>query len=215
MCSCHPRMRALVLIIVGACAGEDGVAEPVPSCTDGIVGDLDAPPEVEILVRDADGNARLAEDMEPIDLILPPQGGKVLLVAPRVRNMDACSMRVTATLRDECTNRILGLEARPLRFAPTDDGWAVPVNPQLVSNWSNVPACPSAAAVRDIEGEPYLLTITVEDSDGRTASASRRVVPTCAEAEHLERCLCECDGSYRLGEICTPDDDSEVTAVCS
>jgi hypothetical protein len=206
--------RALILILASACGGDDGSSEPIASCEDGFVGDADAAPEVEILVRDVGGGARVAEDLEPVDLILPPQGGKVLLVAPRVRNMDACSLRVTATLRDECTNRILGIEARPLKLAASGDGWAVPVNPQLVSNWSNVPACPTAAAVRDVEGEPYLLTITVEDAQGRTASTSQRIVPTCAEPENLERCLCECDASYRLGEVCAPDDDSSVTEVC-
>lgn len=203
--------RSLILIVVVGCSGETEM-ETSPTCDEGIVGDLSATPEVEIVVRDASGNTRLAEDMMPVDLIVPPQGGKVFLVAPRVRNMDTCSLRVTATLRDECTNRILALEARPLRFAADADGWASPVNPHLISSWSNVPACPTAAAVRDVEGEPYVLTITVEDDQGRGASVSRHVVPTCAEGD--ERCLCECDASYRLGETCAPDDDSVVAEAC-
>ena len=207
-------MRALVLIAASACSGSEEGIEPEPSCTDGFVGSFDAAPEIELIVRDVDGSSRIAADMDSIDLIVPPQGGKVMLVAPRVRNMDTCSLRVTATLRDECTNRILGLEARPLRFEPASDGWAVPVNPQLVSNWSNVPACPTAAAVRDVEGEPYLLTLTVEDGEGRTASVSRRIVPTCSEPENFERCLCECDANYRLGEVCDADDDASVGEVC-
>ena len=205
------RMRALLLIVAASCSADNEPPDS-PSCVESFVGDPDALPEVEMIVRDATGSARVATDMDPVDLIVPPQGGKVLLVAPRVRNMDTCSVRVTATLRDECTNRVLGLEARPLRFAASDDGWAAPVNPQLLSNWSNVPACPTAAATRDVEGEPYSLTITVEDSDGRTATVSRRIVPTCGE--DLERCLCECDGSYKLGETCAPDDDSSVTEAC-
>ena len=202
--------RSLILIVASACSAE--IMETAPICADDVVGDLSAAPEVEIVVRDAAGNVQLAEDMMSVDLIVPPQGGKVFLVAPRVRNMFTCSLRVTATLRDECTNRILALEARPLRFAPAGDGWASPVNPSLISSWSNVPACPTAAAVRDVEGEPYLLTITVEDSRGRSASVSRRVVPTCPDGD--ERCLCECDASYRLGETCAPDDDSVLAEAC-
>lgn len=207
-------MRALLSIAAAACGAADEPVEP-PSCMDGFVGDPGVAPEVEMIVRDADGSSRAASDMDPVDLILPPQGGKVMLVAPRVRNMDTCTLTVTASLRDDCTNRILGIEARPLRFELGADGWAVPVNPHLVSNWANVAACPSAAAERDIEGEPYTLELTVEDGQGRVATVSRRVVPTCAEAEHLERCLCECDGNYRLGETCAPDDDGGGSGGCS
>ena len=215
MCSTDLRMiewRAWALIVFAACGGDDGVTTEA-SCTD-FAGDPNELPQVEMIARGADGSSHVAQDMDAVDLILPPQGGKVFLVAPRVRNMSTCSLRVTATLRDECTNRIIGLEARPLRLTPAADGWAEPVNPQLASSWSNVPACPSAAAVRDIEGEPYMLTLTVEDGEGRSASVSRRIVPTCAEADNLERCLCECDANYRLGEACAPDDDSGVFGGC-
>jgi hypothetical protein len=204
----------VMFFVLAACGTDDAELEPMPTCA-GFEVAPDGPPELEIMVRDVEGNTRVASDMEPVDLMLPPQGGKVMLVAPRVRNMNACSLWVTASLRDNCSGRILGLEARPLRFAPTADGWAEPINPDLVSNWSNVPACPTAAAERDVEGEPYELTITVEDANGISVSASRRIVPTCAEAENLERCLCECDANYRLGETCAPDDDHDVTEGCS
>lgn len=194
------KIGALALVLVYGCSNEHVAGDPCEIVTG------EGAPEVEILVRDIDGDVRVAEDMTPVDLMLPPQGGKVMLVAPRVRNMSGCSMRVTTSLRDECSGRIIGLEARPLRFVPGTDGWAEPIDPHLVSNWSNVPTCPSAAADRNIAGEPYTLTVTVEDDEGRSATASRTIIPTCAEPENLDRCSCECSANYRLGEACVIDE---------
>lgn len=170
-------------------------------------GDPSAAPELSILLRQPDGNLVFAKEGSTAPLIKPPQLGKVIFVGARARNLDICGLKVTASLRDECTGRILGLEGRPVTLQPDADGWAVPRNPLDIANFSNLPACPTAAATRDVEGESYLLRLRVEDRKGRKAEAKLHVVPVCAEPEVEGECKCECDGHYILGEPCTAEPD--------
>jgi hypothetical protein len=143
----------------------------------------------------------------PVPLIQPPQGGKVLLTGVRAHNMNGCGLIITASLRDPCTNRIIALEQRPVTLTPDGAGALIPKDPTLLNNFSNIPACPSVGAERDIEAEPYLLRITAEDAGGRTATTALEIVPTCAEPDFEEQCKCECDGNYILGQVCTPEVD--------
>lgn len=133
-----------------------------------------------------------------------------MFISARARNINVCPLQILASLRDECTGSILSREERPIVLEPTGDGWAEPRQPMEISNYSNLPTCPRAAAMRDMEGEPYLLRLRVEDEAGRVAEASMRITPYCAEPDRLERCLCECDSDFVLGEMCAPDVDSGV-----
>jgi hypothetical protein len=195
-------MRAIALLSL-LCAG---CPEDVPLCS-GFVGDRTLPVEVELVTRD-EGIPRLIAEGDEVPLIQPPQGGKVVFASVRARNLDTCALRVNASLRDTCTNRILALEGRPINLRRADDGWAYPADPTDLNNYANVAACPSEAARRDIEGEPYRLRISVLDSGGRTAEAMRMVVPVCgAEPELAQTCTCECGAGYETGEVCQPEPD--------
>lgn len=173
------------------------------ACESNFVGDPSAEPEMEIVHRTADGALVSAVAGGAVELFAPPQGGQVFLTAARIRNVDACGLRIEGAFRDDCTNRILGLDGRPFLVRETEDGWLEPMSPTSLSSWANVPACPTAAATRAVDGEPYTLTVTVTDIAGRRVSRSMPVVPTCDDAS--ERCLCECSQGYALGDRCEGD----------
>ena len=192
--------------LLAACAVWTATAcgDDVSECA---FGDPDAPLELAIVYRTLDGESVDVVDGAAVPLIQPPQGGKVLMVGARVRNVDACMVQLTASLRDECTGRIVALEQRPVILADRGDGWGEPADAVRLDDFANVPACPSAAAERDIEGEPYLVKVRVEDGAGRSAEAELTVVPECAEAANEQQCKCECDGAYVLGQACEPEVD--------
>jgi hypothetical protein len=176
-----------------------------------VIGDRALDPEIELVFRTADGQLADLVAGGEVPLIQPPQGGKVVLVGVRARNVDGCGLQLTASLRDPCTDRIIGLESRPVNLRAGADGWGEPSQPAELSDYANLAACPSAAAVHDIEGEPYLLRIRVDDGDGREASAEAMIVPVCAEPELVDQCKCECSFDYVLGDPCVPEIDGGPT----
>lgn len=193
--------RAALLCLMAAACGDDAPEE----C---FVGSRDAGPEVAIVLRQVDGTVVEATPGGPAPIIKPPQGGKVVFVGARARNLDVCGLQVTSAFYELCGNKVVGgVDHRPLNLEPGDDGWAVPKNPVQIGNWANVPLCPDARATKDVEGEPYRLVLVLEDRKGRVAQAEIQVVPTCAEPELLEECKCECDGNYVLGQQCVPEPD--------
>jgi hypothetical protein len=121
----------------------------------------------------------------------------------RARNLDGCRATLSASVHDACDDAIVSAERRPTRLDPVD-GWGIP------RNMSYVPIlqmCPNAAATRDLEGEPYIVHLAVEDADGRRAEAAPiTVVPTCLD----DTCLCQCDTEYIVGEpdSCAPEADA-------
>jgi hypothetical protein len=177
-------------------------------CTGGLdcaIGNPSAAPELTLVTRTVEGRlAPLAAGGE-IHLIKPPQGGEVVLVGARARNV-ACVVQVFASLRDEASGRIAGSEGRPVKLTPTADGWGEPEHPAEFSNYANVPACPSGnmALRKNLHGEPYLVRLRLEDR-GRSAEATARVTPICAEPGLADKCRCECGANYVLGQSCAPD----------
>lgn len=170
------------------------------------IGDLAQPLELEIVHQDRDGNLVRTQPGAEVPLIIPPQGGHVLFIGARARNLD-CEIDLTVSLRDECDKSVIAVEQRPATLAIGSDGWGEPAFPAHPTHYGNLPACPQAAASRDIEGEPYLLRLVVEDLDGKKGEASLEIIPTCGAAKR-EDCLCECDKDFVLGGPCAPDTDS-------
>jgi hypothetical protein len=213
-------MRALVVgplfFVVGAACEPPVVdAGPEAGCA-GFFGDEDAEPVVELYQRTLDGGIVPIAEGGEVPLILPPQGGKVILVGVRAKNVDLCALSITAAVHDECTavdggfGRIVGREGRPLHLEAADDGWAYPIAPDTLTNWANVPMCPNTAFPRDMDGEPYLLRIRIVDGSvtpRRTALAEAHITPVCAEPRNLAECQCQCDKDYVLGQQCGDDAD--------
>jgi hypothetical protein len=163
---------------------------------------LDAPLEIEVVYRTADGQLRTAAEMEEIPLLQPPQGGKVLFIGVRARNAEGCTLTITTALVDRESGAVVALERRPILLEPDSRGWIQPAQPEAIINYSNLPACPRASLDRSIEGEIYHLRVAVEDRRERRAEATLRIVPRCGEPELSSRCQCECSRDYVLGSSC-------------
>jgi hypothetical protein len=190
-------------------AAGDGAAEDAAdggSTTSCPIGDPSQPIEMMIVDRTVNGSIEITQDRVP--LILPPQGGKVIFVGVRATNLDGCPIIITASLSDICDQSIIQLDMRPVTLEATGDGWGEPKQPAEIINYSNLPACPAAAATRNIQGEPYALTVQIQDKTGRTAAKSLQVTPFCAQSEIYNDCLCECTKGAVLGATCPANFDA-------
>lgn len=210
-------MRPSLLCLVRSAALVFVAASPLLACSDDpktgcFVGDPSKPPELVMIHMTPAGSFVETVANGEVPLIQAPQGGKVLFVGARARNIDGCPVRISASLRDECNNGLLALEQRDVTMKLAADGWLEPEDPAQISNYSNLPACPRAAAARNIQGEPYLLKVRLEDRAGRTAESVLKVTPTCAQPELLDQCVCECDAKYILGDSCGAPYDAGVPA---
>ena len=179
------------------------------------VGDPNADPIIEAVFRDVNGEMKPIVAGGNIPLILPPQGGKVMFVGVRAKNVDGCPVDISTSIRDTCSNAIIALERRPVTLNETSDGWLEPLQPNELTNYSNLPACPRANLERDIHGQPYVLTIRITDKDGRMAEQQIEVVPFCSEPEFMDRCMCECRNDFTLGDDCMGErPDSGAGGIC-
>lgn len=191
--------------LASSCARAELTDEQSQERADCFVGDPNAPLEVEPIYRTVAGEMAPLADGGDVPLILPPQGGKVFLVGVRARNLDVCSVRISAAVIDDCGGRVVARDGRPVFLVPDADGWAVPRQPHELSDYANVPACPSFGTDRDVNGEKYRLVLSIVDGGGRTVDLERQVVPICAEPQFAAQCECECDRSYILGRACEPE----------
>lgn len=134
--------------------------------------------------------------MEP-----PPQGGFVMYIGARARNVDACGIELTGTLRDPDTLALLGRDGRNTDFVKTPDGWAQS-DARDNSNEANVNACPAVVG-KDRPGGEFLMEMTVIDREKRTATVSHRVKLACDPAldpAYAAECACECLAGYTPGK---------------
>ena len=198
------KSRAAIIATTLACSNGSSDIDARVACP---IGDLTLEPEVEIIHRDLSGRLTLTSSMAIIPMTLTDQGGHVLFAGVRAKNVDGCELRLTATMRDQCNNMILSRELREVTLEQQANGWGEPVFPDQATNYANVQVCPRVAAERDIEGEPYRLTIEIADYDGRRASVSTFVVPTCKDDEYNGFCLCECDVDFEVGGSCSAEGD--------
>jgi hypothetical protein len=136
----------------------------------------------------------------------------VIFVGVRARNLDACALQITASLRDPCTNQIVGFDDRPIDLIAAPDGWGEPRASADIASFANLPACPNAAASRDIHGQPYVLEVEIRDRAERTASASVPVTPFCADPNV---CPCECRSGALRGQACNPSGPPAPAPACA
>ncbi len=167
--------------------------KPVMRCP---IGDISAPAELQIVHQDANFSVVETQPMAEVPLIAPPQGGWILLLGVRAKNIDGCQANLTAALVDPCDNQILQFDGRPTHLDMGADGWGV----SSLTTFSNLPVCPQFTTSRDLDNVPYMITVIIEDADGQKATASLTVVPTCSPDSPL--CFCECDRDYVMGSQC-------------
>jgi hypothetical protein len=187
-----------ILSALAACggSGEPSMLAPCP------IGDPSASPEIEIVSRDMSGMVTKTSTDSSVPLFIPPQGGWVALVGVRAKNVDGCSLTVTASLRDPTTNRIVSLEERPVHLVVSQDGWGEPERPDLLDNFANLPGCPNATLSRKLFDEAYELKLRILDRRGKQAQSKERVFVVCGDPGHLRECQCQCRPDYVLGESC-------------
>lgn len=196
-----PVVPALALVACSSSDGDgSGAAGPGgagPACP--LVGQADSEMVVRAAMHDVDGAIRLLEDGDSVPLLLPPQGGRVLLVGVEAEHLVPCGVRLEATIRDpdggaeRTDTRLVDLMADGAR-ARSVDGDATTV--------SHVPMCPNQWTDGDLYGRPLELTISVTDAEGRTGATSLSVVPECAEPEHEAECTCFCSAGYEPSAGC-------------
>jgi hypothetical protein len=132
----------------------------------------------------------------------PPQGGSIVLVGARARNLDPCGVMLTVGLRDTQTQQVR-LDARTvnLQTSTAAPDW-VETSSQL-AGMANVPVCPNQWASTDIFGHVFQLEVTVEDSARRRAMKTLQVTPACSTDPTLpSTCPCQCAAGYKLGQTC-------------
>lgn len=175
--------------------GQVDVYEP-PPCSP-VIGDLSQPIEVVPLtvVRHTNQEAEL-HDGDDLPLIPPFQGGFILLLGGKVRNLDGCNAQVTASLRDPTSGQVVGLEQRPSALLIGDDGWGHPWG-TLEYTLANVAVCPNFASTRDVQDQPWQVEVRYETPDGRSATVTRAVTPRCEPGD--VDCVCMCDADFTGG----------------
>lgn len=153
------------------------------------------PAEIQIIHQDANSAIIETQPMGQVPLIAPPQGGWVVLLGVRAKNIDP-QANITTALVDACDSQLIQIDMRPTRLDAGADGWSQ----SSLTTFGNLPVCPQLTATRDLHDVPYIIKVSVEDADGQKATASLTVVPTCPV--EASRCTCECDRDYVVGNEC-------------
>lgn len=208
---------AAVLVCVPGVASCEPETPSEPSC---FFGERGAPLEAELVYRSRTGESVLLEDGGAVPLTVPPQGGHVMFIGVRARNLDMCRATLSAAFHDGCTasegnhGRIVGREGRHVTFEARSDGYAWPKDPQFIDNFANIPACPNFASTRDVDDERYLVRVRLTDEvDERFVLVEAHIVPECEAGD--DACRCTCDRAYVLGSACGEDivnDDEDPAA---
>ncbi len=181
----------LSAVVTVGCGG-DGEPEPEP-CP---IGDLSAPAEAELFFLDPNNEVIALTATAEVPLMIPPQGGWIVLVGVRARNLDGCSSTLTTALVDNDNGQILKVDQRQTELEPDGSGWGV----SRASTVGNLQVCPQLTATRDLHGLPYVISAVVEDADGHKATTQMTITPTCPPGE--PRCQCECARDYNIGDEC-------------
>jgi hypothetical protein len=192
-------MRGALFVVLGllGCSGQKDTKD---TCAAGFIGDPNQPPQVTMIYTD--GISQELSDVTPnqaIPLEPPPQGGYVMYLAARIRNMDAC-VEFRGSLNDPDNGNQVGFDARGSTVVQRGDGWGWP-DPTSNSNLSNVNGCPDYSP-KDVQGQRYTLQMTVTDREGRTAQVEQPIMPACTLADSTTQadCICICSANYVLGK---------------
>ena len=175
-----------------------GCEYQLPPCAH-FVGSQDQPVEAALIATDGvSGKWVDVAAGADVPLVRPPQGGFVLFVAAKSKNLDTCNAMMTARLIDPSSGTIVAVDKRGaatsslLINVASDDGW---VRPQLtpLTAFPNLFTCPNTTAI-PFESQTMTLEVDVTDDKGRMGTASGSIVPRCAfsDASTQAACICLC-----------------------
>ncbi|WP_437674046.1 hypothetical protein [Sorangium sp. So ce131] len=188
-----------LLFAAPACA-DDGEDPPEDMCKLGYLGEPGAEIQMEVVALDSSEVSRPVSDGDVVDIVMPPQGGRVIFLGARATNLSACGVQLSGTIRDTGSGRIMS-ESRTVNLRPTGDGWGASVDADI-STFANVGVCNNNWSSRDVFDQDYEIEVTVKDREGRVAKQTRQVRPACNEPELEVECRCICKHGYILGERC-------------
>ncbi|MEP7119772.1 MAG: hypothetical protein ABJE95_02635 [Byssovorax sp.] len=178
----------------------DAGADVITGCMLPFLGDSTKPTEIEIIALKADYTSAPVAEGDGVALLFPVQGGRVIFVGVRARNVDPCGVQLAGAVRDLDTMQ-LRVDARTINLEATSDGWGASSDADIAS-FANVPMCPNQWSKTNIYGTKYELEVTITDRAKHKTTKKVAVVPTCAEPENAAECACICKGGYMLGEAC-------------
>jgi hypothetical protein len=190
------RVVLALAITLPGCGG-DAEGDPDAAVLRCPLGDAEAVAELSIVHLDREFVVNDTTELAEVPLQLAPQGGWAVLIGVRATNLDGCQLNLTTSLQDSIDSQILKIDSRPIRLEDTGDGWGV----SALSGTSALQACPAPTATRNLYDEPYVVSVMVEDLDGKRATSSVTIIPTCPEDSAM--CRCECDREHVVGECAT------------
>lgn len=192
----------------GPAGGGGAGGAPAPVCEHPFIGDESAEPEIELFVYGADGEDHPVGDGAVLDIIEPPQGGQVIFVGARARNVPGCGLLLTGALRDPGTMQVR-FDTRTVNLMPDADGWGT-VQLGNLSLYANIPVCSNKWAEQDIFGGDFSLEVKLVDKDGNKVEKIVPVSAACTSVSQaetppdatLDGCYCLCKAGYITGETC-------------
>ncbi len=190
------------------------VPDAAPVCGVGVLGDRTRDIDFEFRVVGADAIDKSLKDGDDVQLVFPPQGGRVIFVGVRATNIDPCAVQLSGAIRDISTKQVR-VDARTINLNPDGTGWGTSGTPSqsliaAVSNYSNIPLCPNQWSATNVFDTQYELEVTLKEhnSNGAKARALTKtihVTPRCSEPGLGAECRCICHANYQLGEVCNLD----------
>ena len=201
-------MQLIALLALALPGCEEDEDPPVPEACplDGdFCGSSDEPPEIELIQIAYDGTFTPLHDGDVVPMFTPPQGGKIALIGARIHNMAGCGAILIGRLRDPTVEDepVSVHEGRTVRFTEMDDrpGWGEvrpgPDARTVLAAGSNIPTCQNYED-RDMDDCDWIADVSVEDREGRQASARARIQLACptddpGRQDEDEQALCECE----------------------
>jgi hypothetical protein len=164
------------------------------------VGDPNAEMIMDVVALGPNGKMKSIGEGSDVTLIFPDQGGRVVFVGVRARNLNPCGVRIAGALRDPSSkqvrldNRTVNLQIAPDGYGQSDIGDKF--------SFANIPVCPNQWSDQDLMDAPYELTISLTDQDDRRVTKVFQVTPRCDEPGQVGGCHCQCDADYFLGMMC-------------
>jgi hypothetical protein len=198
-------VRSLLFLFLLGCPSE---TPPGPDaggeCQLAYAGDPAKPIEMTLTALGPDSRSRPLMNGDKVPLIFPPQGGRVIFVGVKARNLDPCEARISGALRDK-SNQQVRLDARTVNLEPGEGGFVTSTDANIAS-FANVPVCPNQWAASDAFDNVFELVVTLTDRSGKKLTQTIDVTPECAEPSMRAECLCICKWGYKLGEECSAAD---------